>query len=133
MSAYNYFKISLLNAYIYAQNFDIICLFETHVTSYTNINDGNLAIQEYIMYCIYHPSDAKRGEIYIYYQTMMPLKVLLTNYLQKCINFEVTIRNKVCQLTDLYRSPNQSQDEFHYFLTNLQSFTKYLRQTLVFM
>ena len=49
----------------------------------------------------------------------LSLKVLLTNFLQVCINFEVYIGNKVCWFIHLYRT-DQSQDEFHNFPTNLE-------------
>ena len=120
ISAHNYSKISLLIAYISIHDFDIICLSETYLTSTTDINDGNLKIPGYIMHRVDHPSDVKRGGVCIYYKTMLPLKVLSINFLQKCINFEVSIGNKICQFIHLYRTPSQSQDEFHDFLTNLE-------------
>ena len=120
MSAHNYSKISLLTAYISIHDFDIICLSETYLTSTTDINDENLKIPGYIMYRADHPSDVKRGGVCIYYKTMLPLKVLSTNFLQECINFEVSIGNKKCRFIHLYRTPSQSQDEFHDFLTNLE-------------
>ena len=120
MSAHNYSKISLLTAYISIHNFDITSLSETYLTSNIDINDGNLKIPESIMYSVDHPSDVKRGGVCIYYKTMLPLKVLSTNFLQECINFEVSIGNKICPLIHLCRTPSQSQDEFHDFLTNLE-------------
>ena len=69
----------------------MICLSETYLTSTTDINDENLKIPGYIMYHVDHPSDVKRGGVCIYYKTMLPLKVLSTNFLQECINFEVSI------------------------------------------
>ena len=120
MSVHNYSKISLLTAYISIHDFDIICLSETYLTSTIDINDENLKIPGYIMYCADHPSDGKKGGVCIYYKTMLPLKVLSTNFLQECINFEVSIRNKKCRFIHLYRTPSQSQDEFHDFLTNLE-------------
>ena len=72
------------------------------------------------MYRVDYPSDVKRGEVCIYYKTMFPLKVLSTNFLQECINVEVSIRNKICRFIHLYRTPGQSQHEFHDFLTNLE-------------
>ena len=42
-----------------AHNFDMICISETYLAPSIDINDGNLAIPEYIMYCLYHPSDVK--------------------------------------------------------------------------
>ena len=63
------------------------------------------------MYCADHPSDGKKGGVCIYYKTMLPLKVLSTNVLQECINFEVSIGKKKCRFIHLYRTPSQSQDE----------------------
>ena len=120
MSAHNYSKISLLTAYISIHDFDIICLSETYLKSTTDINDGDLKIPGYIMYRVDHPSDVKRGGVCIYYKTMLPLKVLTTNFLWECINFEVSIGNKICRFIHLYRTPSQPQDEFHDFLTNLE-------------
>ena len=87
---------------------------------YHRINEENLKIPGYIMYRVDHPSDIKRGRVYIYYKTMLPLKVLSTIFFQECINFEVSIGNKKCRFIHLYRTPSQSHDEFHVFLTNLE-------------
>ena len=73
--------------YISIHDFDIICLSETYLKSTIDIKDGNLKILGYIMYRTVHPSDVKRGGVCIYYKTMMPLKVLSTNFLQECIKF----------------------------------------------
>ena len=120
MSAQNYSKISLLTAYISIHDFDIICPSETYLTSTTDINNRNSKIPGYIMYRIGHPSDIKRGGVCIYYKTMVSLKVLSTNFLQGCINFEVFIGNKICRFIRFYRTPSQSQDDFHDFLTNME-------------
>ena len=91
MSAHKYHRISLLTTCMSAHNFSITCLSETYLTSSIDINDGNYAMPEYIMCRINHPSDVKRGGVYIYYKTIMPLKVLLTKFLLECFNFEVII------------------------------------------
>ena len=83
-----------MTAYISIRDFDIISLSETYLTSNTDINDGNLKIPGYIMYCVDHPSDVKRDGVCIFYKTMLPLKVLSTNVLQEYLNFEVSIGNK---------------------------------------
>ena len=120
MLAHNYSKISLLTAYVSAHDFDIICLCETYLTSTRDINNENLKIPGYIAYRVDHPSDVKRGGVCIYYKTLLPLKILSTNFLQQWINFEVSIGNKKCRFINLYRTLSQSQDEFHDFLTNLE-------------
>ena len=79
-----------------------------------------MKIPGYIIYHLDHPSDVKRGGVCIYYKTILPLKVLSTNFLQECINFEVSIGNKICRFIHLYRTSSQSEDEFHDFLTNLE-------------
>ena len=111
---------SLLTAYISIHDFDIICLAETYLTSTTDINDENLKILGYIMYRVDHLSDVKRGGVCIYSKTMLPLKVLSTNFPQECINFEVSIGNIKCRFIHLYTTSSQSQDEFHDFLANLE-------------
>ena len=40
--------------------------------------------------------------------------------MQECIVFELKIGNKSCKTVSLYRSPNQSQDEFETFANNLE-------------
>ena len=72
------------------------------------------------MYRVDHPSDVKRGGVCIYCKTMLHLKVLSTNFLKECINFVISIGNKICPFIHLCRTPSQSQDEFHDFLTNLE-------------
>ena len=56
----------------------------------------------------------------IYYKYFLPLKVIDTQYLQECINFEMKIGEKLCNFTALYRSPSQSQDDFETFLKNFE-------------
>ena len=63
--AHNYSKISLLTTYISIHDFDIICLFETYLTSATYIKCENLKIPGYIMYHVDHPSDVKRWSLYL--------------------------------------------------------------------
>ena len=108
MLAHNYSKISLLTAYVSVHDFDIICLCETYLKSTRDINNEDLKIPGYIVYRVDHPSDVKRGGVCIYYKALLPLKILSTNFLQECINFEVSIGNKKCRFINLYRTPSQS-------------------------
>ena len=108
MSAHNYSEIYLWTAYISLHNFGIIW-----------DNDGILAIPGYFMYHIDHSSDGKRGGVCIYYKTILPSKVLSAYFLQECINFEVSIKNKIDRFIHVYRTPSQSQDKFYDFIANL--------------
>ena len=40
--------------------------------------------------------------------------------MQECLNFEIEIKDKLCNVISLYRSPNQSQDDFESFINNLE-------------
>ena len=42
------------------------------------------------------------------------------HFLHECINFEMRIGNKVCNFISLYRSPNQSLEEFETFADDLE-------------
>ena len=54
-------------------------------------------------------------------QNYAAFKSFINKFFQKCINFEVSIGNKICRFIQLYRTSSQSQDEFQDdFLTNLE-------------
>ena len=67
-----------------------------------------------------HPSNSKRGGACVYYKSTLPLRILNISNLDECINFEVSIANKICRFIHLYRSPSQKQDEFQEFKSNLE-------------
>ena len=50
--------------------------------------------------------------VYQYYQNYLPLYI---GCLNECLNFELKIGDKSCNLVVLYRSPSQFQDEFESF------------------
>ena len=66
-----------------------------------------------------HPSNNKRGGVCVYYKSTLPLRILNISNLAECINFEVSIANKICRFIHLYRFPSQKQDEFQEFKSNL--------------
>ena len=65
-----------------------------------------------------HPSNTKRGGVCIYYRNCLPLKLLTISYLNECINFVIKLGDKICKFVSLYRSPNQSEDDFENFCNN---------------
>ena len=65
ISAYNYAKIFLLKAYILIYRFDIICISETYLDSNTSPDDSHFDICSYNLIRPDHPSNNKRGGIYI--------------------------------------------------------------------
>ena len=118
ISVHNFLKLSLLRACITVHKFDVI-------------QSLILIHPFYMMTMIYkfqvmifigkdHPLNIKRGGVCIYYKISLPLKIKNIHYLQECINFEIKIKDKLCNFISLYRSPNQSQDDFESFINNLE-------------
>ena len=56
----------------------------------------------------------------VYYKSTLHLRILNISNLDECINFEVSIANKICHFIHLYRSRSQKQDEFQEFKSNLK-------------
>ena len=46
--------------------------------------------------CSDHPSNTKRGDIFLYYKNCLPLRIRNTDYLRECLNFQVIIGDKSC-------------------------------------
>ena len=58
------------------------------------------------------PANSKRGSVCISYENCLPLKVLDISFLQESIAFDLQIGDKLCSFNSLYKSPNQSYDDF---------------------
>ena len=119
ITAHNFAKLSLLTAYNLVHSFHIICLSETYLNSETPPNDTRLELPGYNLFGSDHPSHNKR-RVCVYYKSTLPLRILNISNLDECINFEVSIANKICRFVQLYRSPSQKQDEFQEFKSNLE-------------
>ena len=113
----------LSNQRNYDVSYDVICLSETYLDSSILSDNKNLEIPGHNLIWADHPSNSKRGDVCVYYRNSLPLKILDFFYLQECIAFEFKIDNKLCKIVFLYRSPNQSQDEFETFAKNLELIT----------
>ena len=133
ISAHDYSKLFLLKAYISVHKFDIICLSETYLDSTVPLDDVNLVISGYNLIRSDHPSNTKRGGVCLYYKNYLPLRVLNISYLKECLNFELKIGDKSCNVIALYRPPSQSQDDFKTFSDNFQMTLKTLAQKGFFL
>ena len=91
ISALNYAKVFLLQAYMAVHKFDVICISETYLDSSIPSNDSNLEILGYTLICSDHSSNNKRGGFCIYYKRSLPLRILNVQYLQESICFELKI------------------------------------------
>ena len=97
----------------------ILFVFQRH-NSETSLNDTPLELPGYSLFRSDHPSNNKRGGVCIYYKSTLPLRILNISNLDECINFEVSIANKISRFIQRYRSPSQKQDEFQEFKSNLE-------------
>ena len=120
ISAHNFAKVKLLKAYLAVHKFDIVCLSETYLNSSFPFDDDNLYIPGYIMIRADHPANSKRGGVCMYYKNCLSLKVLDIRFLHETIDFELRIGDRLCSFISLYRSPNQSYDDFVSFLDNFE-------------
>ena len=118
-ATHNYVKLSLLPAYNLVHSFDITCLSEKYLNSENPPDDTRLELSGYNMIRSDDPSSNKRGGVCIYYKSTLLLKILNISSLDECINFEVSIANKIDRFMQLYRSPSQKLDGFQALKSNL--------------
>ena len=103
--------------------FEIICISKTFLNNANEDNDLNL--NGYSLLRADHPSNSKKGGIYIYYKETLALKVIRsTRYLNESLLCEVTIGSQKCIIGTGYRSRSQNSDEFESFY---QTMSFYLR------
>ena len=116
--AYKFQKLALLQGYISSNKVDILCLSETFLNPNISCDDSNLQLPGSDLIRADHPSNTKRGGVCIYYRNLLPLKLINIHYLNECVSFEIKLGEKIYNLVSLYRSPNQSEDDFENFCNN---------------
>ena len=80
-----------------------------------------------------HPSNSKRGGVWVYYKSSLLFRVINVKYLQDSISFELRIGGKCCKFSCLCRSPSQTQDEFETFLKNFELTLNKIHESNPFM
>ena len=117
--AHDFIKVTLVEAFITSNKFDLVCLSETFSDSTIPDDDANIQINGYSLLTADHPNDIKRGGVCIYFEESLPLirRNDLTN-IKDCFVTEINVNNKKCFFTCLCRSPSQSHDELERFCTN---------------
>ena len=106
MTAYNFEKINLLEAYNTINKLDVIYLSESYLDSSIASDNDNLNIKGYNLYRADHPSNVKRGGVCAYIRESLPARYLSNAYLQECLISEISINNKMGYVVSLYRSPS---------------------------
>ena len=116
ISAHDFSKLSLLEAYISCHTYDIICLSETSLDSSVPYDDPRLNLSGYKLVRADNLSNNKRGGVGIYFKETLAIRPVPTNSLKECLLLEIFIGNKRGFVLSLYRSPSQSQEQFYDFL-----------------
>ena len=119
IAAHDFVKVSLIEAFITTNDYDIMCLSETFLDSQTNIDDNRLDINGYNLLRADHPSGTKRGGVCMYYKDFIPVsKRDDLCCMNECLVTEILLGTEKCFITCLYRSPSQNNDEFENFCTD---------------
>ena len=122
LTAHDCKKVSLLQAYITQNNYDIICLSETFLNSSIQKDDKKIKIDGYNLIRLDDSSDSKKHGVCIYYKEHLPLiRRDDINTLENCLVTEIHSQNEKCFLTCVYRPPSQNRDEFENFCTNFDT------------
>ena len=66
LAAHDFIKVPLIKAFISTHNFDILYLSETFLDSTIDFNDGNINIGGHFILRADHPTNSKRGGVYIF-------------------------------------------------------------------
>ena len=111
---------TLLKTHIAIDINDVICLSEAYLDSSIPSDDNDLEMPGYDLIQADHSSNSRRRGVCVFYRNSLPLEILDIFYLLECIVFELNTGNKFWKIVSLYRSPNQSQDDFETFTKNLE-------------
>ena len=119
ISAHDFLRVSLIEAYNSIYNYDLIGIVETHLDS--NVEEERLALNGYSFIKDNHPQNVKRGGVGLYIRDSLASKRrsdLVT--LPECIVYEIQVNRKKYFFTVIYRSPSQDQSEFDNFTINFE-------------
>ena len=129
LAAHKLTKLSLLEGYINVNDIDIIYLSEAFVDSPIPIDDNRLSIPGYSMMKADHPGNTKRGGVCLYYKEhLLIIRGDDIANLQECLVTEITVKNKRCFLTCLYRSPSQSGEQIQSQSSNFNNYRRFQRK-----
>ena len=112
LTAYNYVKLSSLQAYNSVYKHDIMRLSETYLENSVLSDESDLDFPGYKMVRAYCPGNFKRGGVCIYFKESLSIRFLdVPSNLAKCLLCELSYKNKKCFIATLYHSPSQSREK----------------------
>ena len=126
ISAHDFVKAPLLEAYNAIHKFDIIRLSETFLNGFLQNDDVSLVLDGYKLVTADNPSDLKRGGVCIYFKESLPIKVLNITNLHECLVCELSLNGRRSYIVSLYRSPSQSSNEYDHFIKTFEKLIAHL-------
>ena len=66
------------------------------ISDATKLDDENLEIARHNLLRADHTSNSKRGGACVYYKSSLGLRLIVVDYLQECLSFEILIGGKLC-------------------------------------
>ena len=119
ITAHDFLRVLLLEAYNSVYNYDLIGIVETHLD--TTINEDRLAIDGYTFHESNHPLNVKRGGVGLYVKDSLASKNrpdLMT--LPECVVSEIQIDWKKYFFAVIHRSPSKDQSQFDNLTMNFE-------------
>ena len=114
-------KISLIEAYNSVFHYDIIVFSETYCNE--SIKNEDILIEGFSKEILRsdHPNGRKEGRVCLYVKENLPIKRRKDlEFTQETIVCEISISRKKSFFKAMYRSPNQTNEEFEVFYERLQ-------------
>ena len=119
ITAHDFLRVSLIEAYNSIHNYDLIGIVETHLDD--SISQERLALKGYEFITCNHQLNIKRGGVGLYIKDSLPKKLRPeTATLPESIACELHIDRKKYFFVVMYRSPSQNQQEFDNFMINFE-------------
>ena len=119
IAAYDFLRVSLIEAYNSLYNYDLIGIVETHIDS--TVDKDKLAMDGYTLHEANHPQNIKRGGVGLYIKDSLPSKNRSDQVtLPECVVCEIQLNRKKYFFVVIYRSPSQDQNEFDNFTINFE-------------
>ena len=93
IAAYDFLRVSLIEAYNSVFNYDLLAIAETHIDS--TIDEGRLALDGYSFMKGNHPHNVKKGGVGLYVTDSLPSKARSDlAILPECIVHEIHLNKK---------------------------------------
>ena len=119
LCAYEFIRVSLIEAYNSIHTYDLIGIMETHLDS--TIDESKLSLNGYSFMKSNHPKNVKRGGVGLYVRDSFPTRERLDLVtLPECIVCEIQLKRKKYFFVVLHRSPSQTSIEFDDFMRNFE-------------